>query len=232
VHFYSENPVLLVTELVDGEPLTYEGATRTGSHQLERTAEELARFLSRFHEPSVLATVENTHEPIPAPVPQATTDEIRLGIAHWIRSDQLETVLRWCEQIDRVQATSGSPVLVHGDFHGHNQVWDLDQNALRVVVDFEQTGVNEPEFDFRYVPAQWPGVDLLLMVAASYCEFSGRTLDIARVMAWHTRTVLGDALWRSRAGVELPFGGTPEVWVDELRQRISALESVAAWNLA
>jgi aminoglycoside phosphotransferase (APT) family kinase protein len=232
VHFYSDNPVLLVTELVEGEPLTYEGATRRGSHQLERTANKLARFLSRLHEPGVLAMLEDAQEPIPAPVPQATTDEIRQGIAPWIRTDQFETVLGWCDQIDRVQAISGARVLVHGDFHGHNQVWDLDENVLRVVVDFDQTGMNEPEFDFRYIPAQWPGVDFLLTAAARYHAFSGRELDIARVMAWHTRTVLGDALWRSRAGVSLPFGGTPEVWVDELRQRLFALENVVGWNLA
>lgn len=231
VHLSSDSPALLVTELVTGEPLTYGGATRRGSQHLERTAMELARFLSKLHEPAVLAMVKDAQEPTPAPVPQSTTDEIRLGIAPWIRSDQLETVLGWCDQIDRVQSVHGEEVLVHGDFHGHNQVWDLEGHVLRVVVDFEQAGASEPEFDFRYVPAQWPGVDFLLTAAASYYEISGRELDIARVMAWHTRTALGDALWRSRAGVALPFGGSPEVWVDELRQRIVELENVVGWNV-
>ena len=43
-------------------------------------------------------------------------------------------------------------------------------------------------------------------------------------MAWHIRTVLGDALWRTEAGVPLPGkGGTAGTWVDELDDRMRAV---------
>jgi hypothetical protein len=42
-------------------------------------------------------------------------------------------------------------------------------------------------------------------------------------MAWHTLTHLGDALWRSEALVELPGGGTPSTYVDDLSARFAAL---------
>ncbi len=43
-------------------------------------------------------------------------------------------------------------------------------------------------------------------------------------MAWHVLTALGDALWRTEAGVALPGGGTAATYVDELSIRLSSLE--------
>ena len=43
-------------------------------------------------------------------------------------------------------------------------------------------------------------------------------------MAWHILTVLGDALWRTDAGIALPGGGgTPSSWVDELDTRLRSI---------
>jgi hypothetical protein len=42
-------------------------------------------------------------------------------------------------------------------------------------------------------------------------------------MAWHLRTALADALWRSEAGVPLPDHRTPAAWVDDLAHRFAAL---------
>ena len=43
------------------------------------------------------------------------------------------------------------------------------------------------------------------------------------VMAWHLRNALGDALWRSEAGMPLADHRTPPQWVDDLAARFSAL---------
>ena len=94
---------------------------------------------------------------------------------------------------------------------------------LRVVVDFESGGAAEAEYDFRYLPSQGPSVDLLLSTATQYTHLTQRSVDIEHVMAWHVRTVLGDALWRSERGVALPGGGTPPDWADELRGRLDSL---------
>ena len=42
-------------------------------------------------------------------------------------------------------------------------------------------------------------------------------------MAWHLRNVLGDALWRSEAGIPLADHRTPSEWVEDLATRLSAL---------
>ena len=42
-------------------------------------------------------------------------------------------------------------------------------------------------------------------------------------MAWHVRTVLGDALWRTTEGIPLFGGGTKEAWIDELAHRFAEL---------
>ena len=43
-------------------------------------------------------------------------------------------------------------------------------------------------------------------------------------MAWHVLTALGDAMWRTEAGVALPGGGTATTYVDRLSLELEALE--------
>jgi len=121
--------------------------------------------------------------------------------------------------------TDGSPatlsVLVHADLHGDNQVWAGDR--LRLVVDFETISAAEPEYDLRALPATGPGVELLTATVRHYQRLTGRRLAVGRVMAWHVRTALGDALWRSEAGLPLPDHRTPAAWIDDLCTRFADL---------
>lgn len=64
---------------------------------------------------------------------------------------------------------------------------------------------------------------MLRSTVASYEHLTKRHVALDRVMAWHVRTVLGDALWRTEANVSLPGGGTPATWIDELEARMTAL---------
>jgi len=219
----SEDPVFLVTRRVEGDPLTYELVSAADRSEVEEIGAELASFLSHLHDPAVLAHVVEAVGYPDVPHPQATTEALRGRLGPWVRPDQLGMVQRWCDWVDDALAPSAGAVFVHGDLHGHNQVWDHDRRRLRIVVDFESCGAAEAEYDFRYLPAQGDGVRLLLATAAHYRDRTARPLRIDRVMAWHLRTALGDALWRSEAGVALPDGATPSAWVDELRQRLDAL---------
>jgi len=218
----SDDPVLVVTRLVAGDPLTSELITGAGS-EIAEIGSQLALFLSNLHRPDILARVSGTLGPLDTPRPQATTADLRARIAPWVRADQLEEVYRWCEWVDDILSDTGDPVLVHGDLHGHNQVWDGETFCLRAVVDFEGSGAAEAEYDFRYLPAQGPSVDILLATVSHYQARSDRVLRIEHIMAWHILTVLGDALWRSEAGAPLPGGGTPPAWVDELGGRLDLL---------
>ena len=135
-------------------------------------------------------------------------------------------VLRWCDWVDEVLTQPGRDVFVHGDLHGHNQVWDRRRRRLELVTDFETSGAAEAEYDFRYLPASGPGVELLVATVSHY-RSSDRALDVDHVMAWHVRTALGEALWRSEAALPLllarPGGGSPVDYVHELRDRFAAL---------
>ena len=115
-------------------------------------------------------------------------------------------------------------VLVHGDLHGYNQVWDRASASLLAVVDFEGSSIADPHFDLRYLPSNSHGPQLLLAVVAAYEQLSGRRLSIERVMAWHVLTALGDAMWRTETGVALPGGGTAATYVDRLSLELAALE--------
>jgi aminoglycoside phosphotransferase (APT) family kinase protein len=209
----STDPVLLVTELVPGTAL-FEVVDSIDRNDAGR---QLATFLSELHQ-----SAERIDGDVPpAALQPATTDMLRDRLGQWIRPDQRATVVRWCDWVDEVLSTPRPTVLVHADLHGGNQVWRYGQ--LQAVVDFETAGLAEPEYDLRAFPCTGPGVELVTATMHHYRAQTGRELEPDRVMAWHVRTALGDALWRSEAGVPLPDHRTPPEWVDDLADRFAAL---------
>lgn len=210
----STDPVLLVTKRAPGAPL-FQVVDQLGP---EQAGSQLAAFLAALHHPRTRALVEgavgeltDAHLP-PTPTPDILSD----GIARWVRPEQRGVIRRWCEWAAATLHAPGVAVCVHGDLHGDNQIWD--QGRLQAVVDFETVGIAEPEYDLRalFGPGLGPGVDLLASILGYYQTITGRWLDMERVLAWHLRTTLGDALWRSKAGIPLPDHRTPPEWVDEL----------------
>lgn len=214
----STDPVLLVTGLVPGQSL-FEVVDSVDRDQAGR---QLAHFLAELQHPATQQRVEaDIGELPPVALQPATTDALRDRFGKWARPDQRLAVVRWCDWADDVLATPRPNVLVHGDLHGGNQVWEGDK--LLAVVDFETAGLAEAEYDLRTFPATGPGVELLAATLHHHREITGRELAAERVMAWHLRTALGDALWRSEAGVPLPDHRTPPEWVDDLAERFTAL---------
>ena len=212
--------MLLITRLVPG-PSLFEVI---GSIDRDRAGQQLARFLAALHHPAARQRAEAVIGKLTsAQLPPATTEALREQFGTWIRPDQGRILLRWCDWADAVLASPGPAVLVHGDLHGDNQVWDNDK--LRLVVDLENAGAAEPEYDLRTFPgpAKGPDVELLTAVMPHYQRITGRQLSVERVMAWHLRTALGDALWRSEAGIPLADHRTPPEWVDDLATRFSML---------
>jgi aminoglycoside phosphotransferase (APT) family kinase protein len=216
----STDPVLLITKLVPGQSLF----EVIGSIDCDRAGQQLAQFLAALHHPVARRRAEAVVGKLAgAQLPPATTGTLRERFGRWVRPDQRPIVMRWCDWADAVLAPAGPAVLVHGDLHGNNQVWDRDE--LRLVVDLETAGAAEPEYDLRTLPgpAMGPGVELLTAVMRHYQQFTGRQLSAERVMAWHLRTALGDVLWRSEAGIPLADHRTPPEWVDDLATRFSML---------
>jgi hypothetical protein len=87
-----DNPVLLATEWIAGEPLTIEHVGQMDSKRLAATAGVLAQYLADLHSPEVLAAVTRVAGSLGAPQPQATISAIRTNLAQWIRSDQVGQV--------------------------------------------------------------------------------------------------------------------------------------------
>jgi len=206
----STDPVLLVTRLVPGEALF----DVVDSLDRDQVGRQLAEFLGELHN-------QAAHDYPAASLQPASTDVLREQFPRWARPDQRADVISWCDWTDDVLRTPGPQVLVHGDLHGGNQVWE--GGKLRVVVDFETAGLADPEYDLRTFPGTGPGVELLTATIRHYAQITGRELSVERAMAWHLRTALADALWRSEDGVPLPDGRTPQEWVDDLADRFAAL---------
>ena len=216
----STDPLLLITRRVPGTSL-FDVAD---SIDPDRAARQIVRFLAALHHPATRQHIEAAVGPLTGPVlPPTTTAALRDRFGTWIRPDQSRTVSRWCDWADAVLASPGPAVLVHGDLHGDNQVWDRDE--LRVVVDFATAGAAEPEYELRGFPGpgMGPGLELLTAVMRHYQQATGRQLSADRLMAWHLRQALGDALWHSEAGIPLNDHRTPPEWVDDLAARFSML---------
>jgi aminoglycoside phosphotransferase (APT) family kinase protein len=230
VTLVNRDPVLVVTRRMAGDPLTFEFVGRSDGAAVPRLGAEIASYLAVLHRPEVLGRMQETSAMLVTPEPQATTDELRARFGKWTRPDQRPLVAQWCDWVDAtLQPDDSAPtVFLHGDLHGHNELWDLRRCELRGVVDFQSAGPGERAFDFRYLPAQGPTVDLLLATVNRYVHLTGVPVSLDRIMGWHIRTVLGDALWRSEASVALPGGGTPPEWVDELQERMTRLGFVDA----
>ena len=216
----STDPLLLITRRVPGASLF----EVVDSIDRDRAGLQLARFLAALHHPAARQRAEAAVGRLTgAHLPPATTGILRDRFGRWARPDQRPAVMRWCDWADAVLASPGPAVLVHGDLHGDNQVWDHDE--LRLVADYETVGAAEPEYDLRALPGpgMGPGIELLTAVMRHYQQSTGRLLSAERVMAWHLRNALGDALWRSEAGIPLPDHRTPSEWVEDLAARFNAL---------
>ena len=139
--------------------------------------------------------------------------------------------LRLAREIGVLTAPAGEPevpfvpevVASSADLHGDNRVRDRDE--LRLVLDFENIGAAEPEYELRGFPGpgMGPGLELLTAIMRHYQQVTGRQLSPARVMAWHLRHALGDVLWRSEAGLPLTDHRTLPQWVEDLAARFSTL---------
>jgi aminoglycoside phosphotransferase (APT) family kinase protein len=218
---FSQDPAMLVLRRVLGAPF-FDVRHLIGPGERDVVARDLATALAELHQPGVLRTVRDLAGPLREPTAQATTDTLRARFGALVRPDQRDRVLSWCDWADTALAAPGRTVLVHGDFHGDNHLWDPQTLRLRLVIDLETVGTGEPEFDLRCLPGDC-GMELFIATVARYEELSGTKLDVDRIMAWHLRTVLGDALWRAEAAIPLPDKRTPVQWVDDLSARFAAL---------
>ncbi|WP_234384848.1 aminoglycoside phosphotransferase family protein [Streptomyces sp. MMG1121] len=191
----------------------------------DQAGRQLARFFAALHDLSAgerprLLSGRLTG----AQLPPVTAGVLRERLVRWTQPEQRRTVMRWCDWAAAVLATPGPAVLVHGDLHGDNQVWDHVE--LQLVVDFETVGTAEPEYDLRAIPGpgMGPGMELLTAVMRHYQQITGRQISPERAMAWHLRNAFNDALWRSEAGIPVPDHRTPSQWVDDLSARLTALD--------
>lgn len=216
-----QRPALVITEVLPGAPMSWEWASQRSSAETRRLGTEIGAFLARLHAlpgDRLLADL-----PQFTPAPQSDTTRLRLRYPPLVDDRRAQLVLRWCDWVDTILGRRvRSDVLVHGDFHGFNQLWDHSSCRLVAVVDFEEAGMAEAEFDFRYLPGNSRTPELTLKAIEGYEDLAGQDLDLQRVLAWNVRTHLGDALWRTEASAALPGGGDATTWVDDLADRLRA----------
>jgi aminoglycoside phosphotransferase (APT) family kinase protein len=158
------DPAMLILRRVPAEPF-FQVRHLIGPAERDAVARDLATVLAELHDPGVLRAVAGTAGPLPEPTAHATTDALRARFVSLVRPDQRDRVLSWCDWADTALAADGRTVLVHGDFHGDNHLWNRETLRLRLVVDLETVGTGEPEFDLRCLPADC-GIELFAATVA------------------------------------------------------------------
>ena len=213
------DPLILVTRRVRGSSLFKVADSIDRDH----AGMQIARFLAALHGDEARRRVEAVTGAVPAWYPLVTTGTLRHRFGRWVTPEQQRKVVRWCDWTDEILAVPSPQVLVHGDLHGDNQVWCGGE--LKAVLDFENAGLGEPEYELRAFPGpgMGPGLELLTATIRHYEFIAGRQLSTERLMAWHLRQTLGDALWRSEAGLLLPDHRTPGEWVAGIAVRFRSL---------
>ena len=200
----SADPLLMITRRVPGTSL-FEVAD---SINPDHAARQLVRFLAALHNPVARQRAEAAVGTLTsARLPPATTRTLRERLGRGsgrISAGPSSAGATGPTPCSTRLARPCSCTVTCTD----NQVWDRDE--LRLVVDFENLGAAEPEYELRAFPGpdMGPGLELLTAIMHHYQQVTGRQLSPARVMAWHLRQALGDVLWRSEAG--LPDGGSPD----------------------
>jgi hypothetical protein len=182
----SERPLLIVTRRVNGAPCW------GGILDDPNVARDVAAALGDLHDPRVLQAIRSEGIEPPAPAPQADTDAIRSRLDRFLRPAHMELVYRLCDWTDRVQARpAGERVILHGDLHGYNLL--VRDGRLRCVLDYDAISFGDHHYDLRYLPGLGSSIGFLIAVVDEYERLTGRAVEPAPLLAWHIRTVLGDA---------------------------------------
>jgi aminoglycoside phosphotransferase (APT) family kinase protein len=144
------DPLILVTRRVRVSSLF----NVVDSIDRDAAGRQLARFLAALHGDEARRRVEAAAGPVPAWYPPVTIRVLRERFGRWVAPEQRRKVGRWCDWADEVLARPHPLVLVHGDLHGDNQLWCGGE--LKAVIDFENAGTGEPEYELRAFPG--PGM--------------------------------------------------------------------------
>lgn len=107
----SDNPVMMVTRRVAGDWLWYLDACGLDGERLDRTATDLATFLTRLHRPDILAAARDAGVELPAPNPQATTRALRERFGAFVDPRRHRRVREWCDWADEARQVGDPPAL-------------------------------------------------------------------------------------------------------------------------
>jgi len=202
----SEDPPLLVYRKMPGQALSWTARVSADSTIVRAIGRQLGELLADLHAPSLLERLVSAGIRLQRPVAQSTPDALRQRMFAMLDPRRLKQAEALVDVVEERLSAASATTFLHGDLHGHNLLVSDDTRGVIGLLDFEESGAGDPAYDFRYLPALGPTLELLSAAMKTYAHESGHPLELGRVLAWHVLTDLGDALWRTEQGADVVDG--------------------------
>nr|WP_242520226.1 aminoglycoside phosphotransferase family protein [Halobacillus kuroshimensis] len=134
---------------IEGEPLWPEDMERLEESLQKHIAGQLSSFLCRLHNiPTERRTVEKTTaEQIKADLETLYAD-IQHRLFPFMCGPSTIEVKDTFETFFEQERFTFSTTLIHGDFGPSNLLWDKKSRQVTGVIDFGETGIGDPAYDF------------------------------------------------------------------------------------
>lgn len=185
---YEAGKVFAGYERIEGEPLWRDSFYRiTKEEDRDRIAEQLVTFLKELHATSTGdPSSENIHREV-----EDLYVRIQKKLSSYMREDAKEKVSNLFESFLRNEKHARvSKKRIHGDFGASNILWNPERCEITGIIDFGETEIGDPAYDFAGLLASY-GEDFLRRCLALYPE--GQDI-LERVMFYKETFALQEAL--------------------------------------
>ncbi|GAA0594692.1 phosphotransferase [Virgibacillus siamensis] len=139
---------------IEGVPLYRPDITEAGELETQIRSFSLVNFLLRLH----AASTDGLDEAAPDPEAEYSNlfDRIQRKLFPYMRPDAKKEVSGFFGNFfTKINTFHFKPVLIHGDFGASNLLWDDKSLELVGVIDFGESGIGDPAYDFAGVLASY-----------------------------------------------------------------------------
>ncbi|WP_270180878.1 phosphotransferase family protein [Alkalihalobacillus sp. CinArs1] len=152
-------------DLIEGEPFWKEEFQKITVEDKERIANQLGTFLSKLHSVPIEQSNAAIHHEV-----ESLYVRIQNLLFQHMREDARKDVSNLFESfLEKVKETRVHKKRIHGDFGASNILWDPEKREITGIIDFGETEIGDPAYDFAGLLASY-GNEFVERCLAFYSE--------------------------------------------------------------